>query len=121
MVGFKQSTPLMRATAKGYMNLVKRLISAGADVFGHTPDGDSALHQAAAHGRVDIVEFLLDKGVPVDDPGLNVGTCPDNLSEHHDEVTSDKQGQSNNSPCKSGIFLLFVNFAQSLIFRDGLH
>ncbi len=62
----------MHAAAKGHMDLVKRLISAGADVFGHTPDGDSTLHQAARHGRVDIMEFLLDKGVPADDPGLNV-------------------------------------------------
>lgn len=44
---------------------------ADAAIHRRTSNGESHLHYAAAGGRLDIVEFLLSRGLPVDSPNGN--------------------------------------------------
>ena len=55
------------AAADGVLELVVRLVDAGADVNTKCDDGRSALHMAAKEGRSDIAEFLLSRGA---DPNI---------------------------------------------------
>ncbi|MGB6975991.1 MAG: ankyrin repeat domain-containing protein [Gammaproteobacteria bacterium] len=56
------NTPLHVAAEKGYDDLVKELLKAGAELEIRNSDGDTPLHLAAYNGRVDVVESLLNKG-----------------------------------------------------------
>ena len=58
-------TPLHEASNHGYVDIVRLLIRAGADVNdpgGANCDGVTALHDAAANGHTNIVQLLLDSG-----------------------------------------------------------
>jgi ankyrin repeat protein len=59
-------TPLKCAVEKGYLELVKLLISKGADINQEEiATGRSLLHIAAIRGFRDITELLIKKGLPV--------------------------------------------------------
>ena len=51
-------------------DMIRLLVELGADVSQKTELGDSALHAAAAWGRLDVVEALLDSGA--DPSALNM-------------------------------------------------
>lgn len=56
-------TPLIAASAKGYVNIVTLLIDAGANVnFVYKGDGNTPLMAAAHEGHADVVEVLLRAG-----------------------------------------------------------
>ena len=48
-------TPLLAALASGNTVVVKELLNSGADIGARTPDGITALHQAARSGDVELV------------------------------------------------------------------
>ena len=56
-------TPLMVATEKGHEEVVKKLILAGANLWMQTPNGDTALHIAATHDRIQCGILLAEGGV----------------------------------------------------------
>ncbi len=56
---------LIRASAKGDLARVKKLIEEGADVDAGDSTGRTALLEAAWGGHVDVVKYLLDKGASV--------------------------------------------------------
>jgi hypothetical protein len=58
-----RSTPLMLAARGGHMEVVKRLVAAGADIDARDDEGRSAMGWAAAQGNTDIVQFL--QAVPI--------------------------------------------------------
>ena len=60
------ATPLMIAARNGHINVVRLLISHGADPLASDFEGFNALHAAAKGGRPEVVGFLLDLGVPVE-------------------------------------------------------
>lgn len=49
---------LMRATAQGDMEEVKKLVSNGADIYFRDHHEDTALSLAAGNGYLDILEYL---------------------------------------------------------------
>ncbi|GFR62318.1 ankyrin domain protein [Elysia marginata] len=51
------------AASHSNLEVIKLLITQGADVLATTPDGETALHVAAKHGAADVVSFLLDCNV----------------------------------------------------------
>ncbi|CAN2390143.1 Ankyrin repeat and KH, partial [Pristimantis euphronides] len=53
------STPLMEAAQEGHLELVKYLLSAGANVHASTATGDTALTYACENGHTDVAEALL--------------------------------------------------------------
>jgi ankyrin repeat protein len=70
-------TPLMIAAGQGAVQMVDRLLTAGADV--HVIDssmGASALHFAAQGGVVDVVGMLLDAGAFINLQSATVGLTP---------------------------------------------
>jgi hypothetical protein len=72
--GFRRSTPAMVATVAGHLHCLKLLARAGADLEAQDARGWRLIHCAAAHGRLDALEFLLGKGVdprPLDQSGLS--------------------------------------------------
>jgi ankyrin repeat protein len=64
---FHRRSPLMIAARRGSLDLVKRLLQAGANI--ELPDdlyGCRPLHHAAIGGHVEVVKGLLDAGAVVD-------------------------------------------------------
>jgi ankyrin repeat domain-containing protein 17 len=53
------STPLMEASQEGHLELVRYLLTQGADVNATTTTGDSALTYACENGHTDVAELLL--------------------------------------------------------------
>lgn len=56
---------LIRASAKGDLTLVKKLVEEGADVNGTDASGRTALLEAAWGGFAEIVKFILSRGASV--------------------------------------------------------
>jgi uncharacterized protein len=70
-------TPLMLAAGRGYVQMVDKLLAAGADV--HTLDssmGASALHFAAQGGVTDVAQLLLDAGAFINLQTATTGLTP---------------------------------------------
>eukprot|EP00008_Paramoeba_atlantica_P015586 CAMPEP_0201475548 /NCGR_PEP_ID=MMETSP0151_2-20130828/956_1 /ASSEMBLY_ACC=CAM_ASM_000257 /TAXON_ID=200890 /ORGANISM="Paramoeba atlantica, Strain 621/1 / CCAP 1560/9" /LENGTH=185 /DNA_ID=CAMNT_0047855669 /DNA_START=120 /DNA_END=677 /DNA_ORIENTATION=+ len=60
--GFDGLTPLMYAAWKGHEDCAKILLSNGAEIDALFPGNNwTALHFAAAHGRVELLRLLIDK------------------------------------------------------------
>jgi ankyrin repeat protein len=60
------STPLILASGKGLVDVVKLLLSKGVDVNAQNQDGATALMTASAEGKLDVVKLLLEKGAKID-------------------------------------------------------
>ncbi len=58
-------TPLMAAVLRGKINIVKYLISVGADTTVGEAKGYTAPHGAAFQGRPDVMETLIEAGLDV--------------------------------------------------------
>ncbi len=58
-------TPLMIAAKKGYLEIVKILVQAHANLDHQAKNGETALILAASHHNRDIVRYLIDNGANV--------------------------------------------------------
>ena len=60
-------TPLMKASGnEGSLEIVKLLVSLGADINAPSRRGTTALSMAALHSKHDVTEFLISRGGVVD-------------------------------------------------------
>ncbi|KAL7933672.1 hypothetical protein V8C35DRAFT_327627 [Trichoderma chlorosporum] len=59
-------SPLHNAARDGKADLIKLLLSQGADIEAMKNDGQTALYSAARAGRVTVVELLLDQGANIE-------------------------------------------------------
>ena len=64
--GYGYCTPLLYAVLYAHNDVVRALLSAGADVNTRSNDGDSALTVASEEGYTDTVKMLLDNGALVE-------------------------------------------------------
>jgi ankyrin repeat protein len=64
--GIFGTTPLLRASFRGHLEIAKALIAAGADLNASDIGGATPLHIASRHGQSKIVDLLLTKGAMVD-------------------------------------------------------
>ncbi|PIK60415.1 putative ankyrin repeat and KH domain-containing protein mask [Apostichopus japonicus] len=60
------STPLMEASQEGQVELVKFLLSKGANVHATTATGDTALTYACENGHTEVASYLLDAGADLE-------------------------------------------------------
>ena len=60
-----QSTPLISACAKGYLNFVKLFINEGAELEAKNRCGESALIQACRENQLLIVQYLISHGASI--------------------------------------------------------
>ena len=58
-------TALRKACLKGYIEVTKQLLAAGADVNAKFDNGISPLHYAAVSGRKEVAELLIAEGADV--------------------------------------------------------
>jgi len=58
-------SPLLIASAYGYVDIVNALLEAGAEVNLQTPNGVTALYSASANAKIEIVQVLLAAGADV--------------------------------------------------------
>lgn len=63
------NTPLTAAAYAGHVEVVKRLVQAGARVDKPDEEGDTALMQAAWNGHVEVVKVLLNAGAKMGKKG----------------------------------------------------
>ena len=66
MVIGKRLTPLMVAIRDNNTEMVKLLVSSGADVNKKTEEGGTAINTAAIAGSKEITSYLLDKGADIE-------------------------------------------------------
>lgn len=64
-------TPLMEAASAGHVDIIRLLISHGADVNAQSSTGNTPLMYACAGGHVDAVKELLNHGANVEDHNEN--------------------------------------------------
>src|SRR6185369_12405319 len=55
----KRATPLHWAARRGHEKTVRHLVELGAEIGARDRHGMTALHEAAANGRTDVVRVLL--------------------------------------------------------------
>ena len=67
----KDESPLMLASLRGHLDLVKKLVERGGDV---NKPGWTPLHYAATHGHLEIMNFLLDNHAYIDAESPNKTT-----------------------------------------------
>lgn len=60
--GENDITPLMVASAKGFVPIVTKIVEKGANVHAANEDENTALHMAARRGHLQVVDILLDSG-----------------------------------------------------------
>lgn len=77
---------LIKAAMDGDVRAVRELVAVGLDVNGRDPClGNSALGEAASHGFIDVITFLLEAGADVDGPGYSNAT-PLMLAAYHGQL-----------------------------------
>jgi ankyrin repeat protein len=59
------ATPLMIASCSGHAKVVKRLLSAGADIFQKDNIDCTALHYASVYGKLEVIQILLNAGANI--------------------------------------------------------
>lgn len=75
----QDESPLMMASLKGDLDLVRKLIDRGADV---NKPGWTPLHYAATNGHLEIMQLLLDENAYIDAESPN-GTTPLMMAAHY--------------------------------------
>ena len=68
------TTPLMKASHSGDREIVRLLITAGADVNARNADGNNALWLACVGGHLDIIDMLVEAGIDIDNRNDNGAT-----------------------------------------------
>ena len=64
-------TPLMEAASGGHVDIVKLLITQGADVNAQSSAGNTPLHYAACGGYTDVVKVLIEATANVEEHNEN--------------------------------------------------
>ena len=80
------NTALIIASQRGYLDIVKALIAAGADVNAASKDGNTALTVASSNGHLEVVKALIAKRADVNaaDKDGNTALILASHAGHHD-------------------------------------
>lgn len=77
---------MVYATAVGWTQGLDCLYEAGAAIFQTATNGYNLMHQASLSGQVHSIEWLLDKGMSLDEPAANGVRPVDLLWQHHPQL-----------------------------------
>jgi ankyrin repeat protein len=86
------STPLITAARFNQVEIAKLLLDAGADIAARGQHGGIALHWAAWHGHVEMVNQLLERGAPVDVTDEEFDSTPLGWAAHGSANCRNPQG-----------------------------
>ncbi|MBN2018412.1 MAG: ankyrin repeat domain-containing protein [Candidatus Cloacimonetes bacterium] len=75
--------PLTVAAIAGNLDIMKYLISQGADINTIDREGSNLLHNAAANGHLEVVQYLLDQGFDINAEDANGNTALLFASSHN--------------------------------------
>jgi thiosulfate/3-mercaptopyruvate sulfurtransferase len=70
-----QTTPLMRASFKGDLDIARKILAAGGKVELLNADGNNALWLACVEKHLAIIDLLLDAGIDIDNRNDNGATA----------------------------------------------
>jgi ankyrin repeat protein len=76
-------SPLPGAVYKGNLQIIRRLLAAGADPNAFGPHGYASLHAACIHGKLPIVRLLLSRGARLDLRDREYNGTPLGWAAHH--------------------------------------
>jgi ankyrin repeat protein len=77
------AAPLPGAVSKGDLQIIRRLLAAGADPNAFGPQGYASLHAACIHGKLPIVRLLLSHGARLDLRDREYGGTALGWAAHH--------------------------------------
>ena len=80
--------PLHHCAKNGFVEFAKLLVVSGAQVNSKTNKGKTPLHFAAYFNKIDMVEFLIDKGAQIEATRGKVANTPllDSVARGHFEI-----------------------------------
>ena len=92
-----QRSPALEAAMAGKFQMVLCLLDRGADENAHTYYGWNMLHQGASHGKLDLVELLVSRGVDIEAKysGLRTHSRTTNKRALHYAVSARHRPKSN--------------------------
>jgi hypothetical protein len=92
---------------QGYIGIVYWLLWAGANANERRAyfRGGAALESAAEHGRVDMLQLLLEAGVLIQDPGRRKNIRPVSLAERNGHLAASRLLKSHDGWTKEGAIL----------------
>ncbi|MBX3656155.1 MAG: ankyrin repeat domain-containing protein [Ramlibacter sp.] len=113
----QDESPLMMASLKGHLDLVKQLIARDADV---NKPGWTPLHYAATRSQLEIMNLLLEHSAYIDAESPN-GTTPLMMAAHYGSVSAVKLLlEAGADPLlKNQIGLTAIDFAQKANRKDA--
>jgi len=82
--GKSELPPLIIASREGYIEIIKLLIGAKAEINAKDGIGNTALIEAAQNGHIEIVKFLLDRKADFTVKNVNGTTALASSSGHND-------------------------------------
>jgi hypothetical protein len=79
------NTPLHYASAEGHLEIAKKLVAAKANINSHNKLGHTPLHEAIRNRRLAVVEFLLGKGVIIEEGDKSIACILYHLNQDDSE------------------------------------
>ncbi len=73
--GPNRTTPLMKASHQGNLEIVAQLLDAGADLQARNADGNNALWLACVGSSLMAIDLLAAQGIDIDNQNDNGATC----------------------------------------------
>ncbi len=90
----RRASPLFEAVVRGELPRLKELLSAGGDPNEEDgPSGQRPLVAAAARGRLEMVQLLLEAGAPVDATDRDGNTALWKAVYKYDDESSERDGR----------------------------
>lgn len=115
-------TPLILASTRGYMNIVKLLVAKGADINARY-QGQTALFAATQYHRLEMAKFLLSAGATISDDDFIVAAFRCNLLMLHYYLKNggdiNARNQHGNTALQSGVREGFTECVELLLDRGA--
>jgi ankyrin repeat protein/L-ascorbate metabolism protein UlaG (beta-lactamase superfamily) len=107
-----QLTPLHLAVWNGHLEVTRLLLTHGADLQAREKDNENALYYAALSNNLELVKYLVGKGLKVKDSGSSAGNTPLSIAVQNGNFAVASyfisRGAEVNARTVDGLFPLFM-------------